>query len=203
MIKVGYARPDSTFRRVFTSLMIPGATEEQMHWLDDLQRQATSATTAYIARQHRMRADAAHHLPALRMPTLVLHSVRDRMNVFEYGRRLAAGIEGSRLVALDSDNHILLDGEPAWEVFVAEVSAFLAADGVPQQRPERVDVVLSAREMEVLRLVAGGLDNDAVSARLHLSVRTVERHVQNIYAKLGVKGRSARVAAAARLVADA
>ena len=38
MIKVGWARPDSTFRRVFTSMMIPGATEEQMGWLDELQR---------------------------------------------------------------------------------------------------------------------------------------------------------------------
>ena len=38
MIKVGWARPDSAFRRVFTSLMIPGATEEQMRWLDELQR---------------------------------------------------------------------------------------------------------------------------------------------------------------------
>ena len=46
LIKVGWARPDSTFRRVFTSLMIPGATEEQMRWLDDLQRVAASASTA-------------------------------------------------------------------------------------------------------------------------------------------------------------
>ena len=38
MIKVGWARRDSTFRRVFTSLMIPGATEEQAGWLDALQR---------------------------------------------------------------------------------------------------------------------------------------------------------------------
>src|SRR3712207_6931053 len=37
MIKVGFGRKDSTFRRVFTSLMIPGASEEQAGWLDDLQ----------------------------------------------------------------------------------------------------------------------------------------------------------------------
>ncbi len=60
LIKVGWARPDSTFRRVFTSLMIPGATEEQMRWLDDLQRVAVSASTAYVARQQRMAADAEH-----------------------------------------------------------------------------------------------------------------------------------------------
>ena len=38
MIRVGWARPDALFRRVFTNLMIPGATEEQMRWIDELQR---------------------------------------------------------------------------------------------------------------------------------------------------------------------
>ena len=50
MVLIGYGREDSVFRRVFTSLMIPGATEEQMRWLDDLQRVATSAENAYAAR---------------------------------------------------------------------------------------------------------------------------------------------------------
>ncbi len=43
LIKVGWGRPQHTFRRVFTSMMIPGATEEQMLWLDELQRVAASA----------------------------------------------------------------------------------------------------------------------------------------------------------------
>src|SRR5258706_7141371 len=42
MIRVGWARPDSLFRRVFTNLLIPGATEEQMRWVDALQRMSTS-----------------------------------------------------------------------------------------------------------------------------------------------------------------
>jgi len=59
---------------------------------------------------------------------------------------------------------------------------------------------LSARELDVLRLVAEGLDNDEVARRLTLSTRTVERHLQNVYTKLGVQGRSARTAAVARLL---
>ena len=46
LIKVGWGRPEHHFRRVFTSMMIPGASEEQMRWLDELQRVAASATTA-------------------------------------------------------------------------------------------------------------------------------------------------------------
>jgi LuxR family maltose regulon positive regulatory protein len=54
---------------------------------------------------------------------------------------------------------------------------------------------LSPREREVLRLVAGGRSNDEIAAALVLSVRTVERHVVNVYAKLGLSGPTARAAA--------
>jgi DNA-binding NarL/FixJ family response regulator len=57
--------------------------------------------------------------------------------------------------------------------------------------------VLSRRECEVLRLVAAGGSNDEIAATLFLSVRTVERHVANIYGKLRLSGRTARVAATA------
>jgi DNA-binding NarL/FixJ family response regulator len=81
-------------------------------------------------------------------------------------------------------------------VFLAELHAFLgraappASEGLPQ---------LSARELEVLGLVAAGLDNQGIAAWLYLSVRTVERHLSNIYAKLGVSGKAGRAAAAVRL----
>ena len=201
LIKVGWARPDSTFRRVFTSLMIPGATEEQMRWLDDLQRVSVSATTLHTARQQRMLADAGDLVPQLDVPTLILHSVGDRMNDFKHGRRLAATIAGARLVPLESDNHIVLEDEPAWRVFVDEVQRFLEPDRDPRPVGGPVEEKLSARELEVLRLVARGCDNEQVAAELGLSVRTVERHLQNVYDKLGVRGRSARTAAAARLLA--
>ncbi len=209
MIKVGWARPDSTFRRVFTSLMIPGATEEQMRWVDDLQRVSVSAGTAYLARQQRFRADADHLLAELDVPTLVLHSVDDRMNPFSYGRHLASSITGARLVALESTNHILLADEPAWPVFLDEVRRFMAPDRVEEAEsqasqaglaPGAVTELLSAREHEVLTLAATGLDNEAIASTLHLSTRTVERHLQNTYAKLGLRGRSARITAIRQLL---
>ena len=59
---------------------------------------------------------------------------------------------------------------------------------------------LSPRELEVLELVAAGLTNEAISQRLFLSVRTVEHHLSNIYAKLGLSGKAARAAAAVSFI---
>jgi DNA-binding CsgD family transcriptional regulator len=55
---------------------------------------------------------------------------------------------------------------------------------------------LTAREAEILALVAEGRSNQEIAAELVLSVRTVERHISNIYQKLGLDGRTARAAAA-------
>ena len=205
LLKVGWARPDSVFRRVFTSLMIPGATEEQMRWLDELQRVSVSAENAVVARRQRGQANVVDLLAELDTPTLVLHSRDDRMNGFEEGRFLASRIAGARLVALESSNHILLEDEPAWPVFLNEVAAFLEPDRQPASRPAGIDVVavLSPRELEVLKLAADGQDNDTIARTLTLSVRTIERHLHNIYAKLEIHGKSARAAAVSRLLTRA
>ncbi|WP_081752840.1 response regulator [Kallotenue papyrolyticum] len=55
---------------------------------------------------------------------------------------------------------------------------------------------LSAREHEVLRLVARGYDNQAIAERLHICEGTVKNHVTNIYSKLGVRTRAEAVARA-------
>jgi pimeloyl-ACP methyl ester carboxylesterase/DNA-binding CsgD family transcriptional regulator len=201
LIKVGWQRPTPEFRRVFTFLMIPGATEEQMGWLDELQRRAVSAEVAVSARLERGRADVTDLLPSVAVPTLVIHSLRDRMNDFAFARLLASRIPGARLVGLDSDNHIVLEDEPAWPVFLREVTEFLADD-----RPPGLDddprAVLSVRELEVLELAARGGDNALIAAELTLSVRTVERHFQNIYDKLGLHGKSARTGAVGMLLSS-
>ncbi len=203
MVRVGWARPDPVFRRVFTNLMIPGATEAQMRWIDELQRTSTAADVLVAARAERLKADVTDLLGQLDVPTLVLHSRGDHMIDFSEARIIASSISAARLVALESQNHVVLSDEPAWPVFTAEVAAFLAAD---QARPDssRASAThpLSEREREVLRLAARGLDNVGIAEQLVLSVRTVERHLSNAYLKLGVSGKSARAAAVAHLFSE-
>jgi DNA-binding NarL/FixJ family response regulator len=72
-----------------------------------------------------------------------------------------------------------------------------AAIGAASRAPAGAPAALSPREVEVLRLIAQGLSNEQIAARLVLSLRTVERHLSNIYVKINVSGRSARTAAVA------
>jgi DNA-binding NarL/FixJ family response regulator len=98
-------------------------------------------------------------------------------------------------------------GAHAHEVFVqvleqfterlaAEARASLAPAGASAPADDLAD--LSSRELDVLELVAAGLSNEDMAARLDLSVRTVERHLSNVYVKLRVSGKAGRAAAAAR-----
>ncbi len=54
----------------------------------------------------------------------------------------------------------------------------------------------TGRELEVLRLIANGKNNEEIADQLFLSIRTVEKHITNIYSKMGVSGKSARAYAA-------
>ena len=81
------------------------------------------------------------------------------------------------------------------------MTAFLAPDRVAAGTPTGTLRSLTEREIDVLRLVGQGRDNTEVAQELALSVRTVERHLTSIYAKLGISGRAARAAAVARLLA--
>ena len=78
MIRVGWAKEDPAFRRVFTMRFIPGATEEQLRWFDDLQRMSTSASNAVASRIARQQVDIEADIPKISAPTIVLQAIGDR-----------------------------------------------------------------------------------------------------------------------------
>ncbi|HEY7633387.1 MAG TPA: alpha/beta fold hydrolase, partial [Thermoleophilaceae bacterium] len=197
-IRAGWTSDDPAFRRVFSMLFLPHGTPTQMAWYDELLRSTTSADTA--ARLFRARGviDVTAVAGEVGARTLVVHARGDRVVPVEEGRLLAALVPGARLVVLDSENHILLADEPAWDQFLSELEAFLGAAGSPARSAGLSD--LSPRELEVLELVAAGLTNGEIAARLVLSERTVEHHLSNVYAKLRLSGKAARAAAAVSFV---
>ncbi len=204
MIRVGWAKEDPLFRRVFTRIFIPDATEEQMRWFDDLQRLSTSPENAVASRLGRQAVDIVDELPRISAPTLILQAIGDRSTTFENAVEVAGAVPGARLVELDSSNHILLADDPAWAVAVREIRAFMEPDARAAATAADAGVTLheplSARELEVLAGAARGLGNEAIADELGLSPRTVERHLSNAYSKLGVSGKAARAAAVAEVV---
>ena len=193
-IRAGWQDPNPTFRRLFSMLFLPDGSPEQMAWYDNLLWRSTSAETAARLYDARGSLDVVQVAPRVSVRTLVVHASDDRVVPVEEGRLLASLIPGAELVLVESANHLLLADEPAWPDFLAQLRSFLGTEHAPRPAGGR----LSPRELEVLELVAEGLTNEAIATRLVLSVRTVERHLANVYAKLGVSGKAGRAAAAAR-----
>jgi pimeloyl-ACP methyl ester carboxylesterase len=126
LMRLGWGQENPAFRQMFTSQFIPGATKEQADWFNEFQRISASAADAERNLIANGDTDVTALLSQVRVPTLVMHARHDARVPMEAGRRMAAGIPGARFLVLAGRNHELLDGEPAFASFVAELKAFIA-----------------------------------------------------------------------------
>jgi pimeloyl-ACP methyl ester carboxylesterase/DNA-binding CsgD family transcriptional regulator len=186
LARVAWGSDNASFRQVFTSRFIPGGTPEQLQWFNDLCRKTTSGPVVGELMKARSVVDVTPLLPKVRTPTLVLHARHDEAIPVAEGRMLAGGIPGAEFVELDSRNHILLEEEPAWQRFKDAVVAFAR----PESPAGSVFSALSARERDVLALMADGLSNTEIAGQLNISEKTVRNHASNIFDKLGVWSRA-------------
>ena len=131
LTRLGWGRDLPAYREPFTQTFIPGATDEQREWFNELQRITCSPDNAVALQRAMGGIDIETLLPQVRVPTLVLHARGDMRCRFDEGRRLAERIPGSRFVALEGNNHLLLESEPAWPIFLREVRAFLGVSVEP------------------------------------------------------------------------
>jgi pimeloyl-ACP methyl ester carboxylesterase len=128
LTEIGWGRDNPVYRQIFTSMFVPEATTEHMRSFNDLQRMSTSPELAAKFWVEFGNIDVLDLLPRVKLPTLVLHSRHDAVVPFEAGRQLAASISGARFIPLESKNHILLENEPAWRQFVAEIHHFVGVE---------------------------------------------------------------------------
>lgn len=124
MMQQGWGQPDSAFMRAFSSLYLADASRAHIKWFAEMQRRATSGELAARLRVACDDIDVLDLLPAVRVPTLVIHARHDNVAPYEQGRLLAARIPGARLVTLESENHIPVPGDPAWGKLLDEIEAF-------------------------------------------------------------------------------
>lgn len=188
LTRVAWGQDNPTFRQVFTSRFIPGGSAEQLRWFNELCLKTTVGEAAARLFEARAQIDIEELLPQVRVPTLVLHACRDEVVPISEGRLLASNIPGAEFVELDSRNHVLLEQEPAWTRFCEAILDYLPASR-PTLNPSRF-AALSTREREVLKLIAMGLSNAEIAARMSISDKTVRNHASNVFDKLGVWSRA-------------
>jgi pimeloyl-ACP methyl ester carboxylesterase/DNA-binding CsgD family transcriptional regulator len=185
ILRLGWAKENPTFRQLFTSRFIPGGTPEQLSWFNELCQKSTSGEAASKLLEARALMNVEDLLPQVRVPTLVIHAVKDNVVSPKEGRHLASGIPGAQFVELESKNHILLEDEPAWSRFQEAVLEFTGVDSAPAAESAAF-AALSPREREVLALISEGLANAEIGERLSISEKTVRNHLSNVFDKLGV-----------------
>jgi pimeloyl-ACP methyl ester carboxylesterase/DNA-binding CsgD family transcriptional regulator len=190
LVKLGWGQENPAFRQVFTSLFIPEGTLEQFGWFNDLQHISASPANAERVLKAYGSIDVRDLARKVEVPTLVLHAKDDAKVPFEEGRLIAGLIRHARFIPLDSRNHILLEHEPAWERFLTEVRNFIDLDASELVAFQQTFADLTEREVEVLELIAQGLNNTQIAESLGISPKTVRNYSSNIYGKLQVGDRS-------------
>jgi pimeloyl-ACP methyl ester carboxylesterase/DNA-binding CsgD family transcriptional regulator len=186
LAEMGWGKENAAFRQFFTTQFIPDGTAEQHRWFNELERVSVSPENAARFMRIFNQIDVTGLAPQVSCPTLVLHPNRDARVPFDEGRLIAGLIPGARFVPLDSRNHILLEAEPAWQSWLGEVRAFLPAPAAGGARFAE----LTPRERDLVELLAQGIDNAQIAARLSLSEKTVKNHITSIFMKLEVENRS-------------
>jgi len=185
LVRLGWGKDNPAFRQVFTSRFIPGGSEEQLAWFNELCRKTTSPAIAAELFRVRSTIEVSDQLAQVRTPTLVIHARDDQVCPIAEGRLLASRIPGAQFVELDSPNHVLLEAEPAWPRFQEAVLEFLGVDAAAGAEAPAFGA-LSAREREILSLITEGLSNAEIAERLSISDKTVRNHLSNVFDKLGV-----------------
>ncbi|HWM93738.1 MAG TPA: alpha/beta fold hydrolase, partial [Thermoanaerobaculia bacterium] len=190
LIEQGWGGSNPVFRQLFTSRFIPGGTDEQLNWFNDLCLKTTSAQNAARLLETRAHIDVRQRLGDVRVPTLVIHARNDQVIPLGSGKILASEIPGAEFVELDTANHVLLRDESAWRRFCEAVLDFTGvarpAERATDESAFAAFAGLSPREREVLGLISEGFANAEIAERLGISDKTVRNHVSNLFDKLGV-----------------
>ena len=128
LLETGWGRAQSPFGQMFASQFMPDGSTAQWDAFVDVQARTTSARNARRLMSVSADIDVTEIAPTIAAPTLVLHARGDRRVPVELGELFADLIPNARFVPLESANHILLDGEPAWTEFVDVVDRFLSTE---------------------------------------------------------------------------
>jgi len=212
--------PDQNWEFFLQTQLIPGLSPEEIRSATEMLKQTSNPEDYRATWRTWVESDITDLLSELRVPTLILHPRDFPFTKPEQATRLAALIPNARLMMTDGFE---IFGEvdqtvTAIESFLAELPSgtqpptSIATIRQPSHLPEgelpdvgHRDVLseLSPRQAEVLHLISLGMTNREIAEELVLSLRTVERHAEELYSKLGVRNRAEAIALALNSFSDA
>jgi class 3 adenylate cyclase/pimeloyl-ACP methyl ester carboxylesterase len=126
MMRGGWSAESPAARRMFAALLLPDATPLQQGFVAELMQQSMTGEDAarFLAAGRAVNLGAL--LPAIRVPTLVVHARGDLTVPLAAAREVAAGIPGARLRVFETSNHAFPQGDPETARMIEEVEDFLA-----------------------------------------------------------------------------
>jgi pimeloyl-ACP methyl ester carboxylesterase/DNA-binding CsgD family transcriptional regulator len=172
---------------------------ETSRWFTEWVRESVTPAGMRAAISALKKVDVTALLPQICAPSLVLHRTGLAAITVEMAREMASTIPGARLVLLDGSWIVPYLGPGGKDTsslirsFVLEKPPISPA---PSEPPETAR--LTPRETEILKLIAAGRTSSEISRELSLSIRTVGRHITNIYGKIGARTRADATAYAIR-----
>ena len=131
----GWGKDTPAFRQIWTARFMPEGDLEMIRWFNELQRVSGSAETVMALIGSIGRIDVRELLPQVQAPTLVAHARGDLAVPFEGGREIASMIPNARFLPLESNNHLMLPGEPANDVLLKAITEFIG-DPAAAAKPE-------------------------------------------------------------------
>jgi DNA-binding CsgD family transcriptional regulator len=153
----------------------------RLHWLADVDRPAEDDLA--LAWERTTRAFEEMGAP--------YEVARSQARLADVLRSVGRTAEARELTAAARTTAEALGAQPL-------VASLRLGGGPPQREHARATATLTAREAEILALVAQGRSNGEIARQLFISVKTVSVHVSNILAKLGASGRTEAAAIARR-----
>lgn len=178
--------------RTLAALFLPDGSAEDLRWFSRFQQRSATPEIAAELLVYLRNQDVTDILPTLRVPTTVVTATDDRAVTPDNAREIAGLVPGARLVMVDGRTHdpFIRDGGDVVEAILAAVEERPQVP-TPADESARRTRSLTERETDVLQALARGASNKEIAAALGISVATVERHLTNLYRKLGASGRAA------------
>jgi len=175
-----------------------GATS---NWFVEWVRESITAAAYKAAMLELERIDVTALMSHVRAPTLVLHRTGLANITVDMATEIASTIPDARLMLIEGNWISPSLGGGTEEIVQAIHSLVLQAPApgsTTNAAEKRIVSPLTPRERDVLRLVARGRTSRDIAAELSLSIRTVGRHITNIYSKIGARTRADATAYAMR-----